>query len=382
MITELLREMLKEEWRMHSELFSGRSFAFFPVIIFTLSAVFSYMLNFADIGFGSVSNGIGFLGIFLGLSVGSIGFSSRDAVKNVLGPTSFLVYSSRTLPVKDLTLIAVFLFKDLVYYSFLFLLPLSLGFALYSVPVVISGGAMLLGGFILGLLSAVTAARLSLRIPGFSSSYRNRISPLADKTVLDTMRSSGGLLKIIFSLTVLTGFYWFMVLNFSFTRAFLTNPVLSFSALLGIVSLSVYNWINRFDSLEDYTYLPVEKNSLLAGKQKAFLAVSVPLITAFLGLTLIFYPVEPLIFALALLSSLAVQFYTLGLTSWLTGLKPNSRLFDSRIFAKYGVLTLLAVLPLLLLSIIYSPAITHYFLGFLALISLVGVMMAEKAREK
>lgn len=379
MITEILKQMLKEEWRLHSELFSGRSFSLFPLIILGISSVFAFLFEFSTLDTEAVNQGLGFLGVFLGLSVGSIGFSSRDALKNVLGPVSFLVYSSRTLPVSEKTLVGLFLLKDMIYYGVLFLAPISLGFAVVSGGSFSYGAMLLFAGFLLGLGVSVTAARLSLNLPGLKGSYRSRFSPLSDKTVVDLFRSSGGILKVVFSLTILSGFYWFAVLYFPLAGSFLANPLLSFSALLGIVSLSVYNWINRFDSFEDYIYLPVEKSDLIRAKQKAFMIVSVPLITIYLVIPALYYSVSIEMILLAFATSLTVQVYTLGASSLLTGLKPNSRLFDSFVFLKFGTVTLLAVLPLLLFSVLYTSELVLQYLALIVLVFSAGLVMIREA---
>lgn len=379
MITEILKQMMKEEWRLHSELFSGRSFSLFPLIILGISSMFAFLFDFSTVDNEAVNQGLGFLGIFLGLSVGSIGFSSRDALKNVLGPVSFLVYSSRTLPVSEKTLVALFLLKDVIYYGALFLAPISLGFAVVSGGGFAYGALLLFAGFLLGLGVSVAAARLSLNLPGLKGSYRGRFSPLSDKTVVDLFRSSGGILKVVFSLTILSGFYWFAVLYFPMAGSFLTNPLLSFSALLGIVSLSVYNWINRFDSFDDYIYLPVEKSDLIRAKQEAFLIVSVPLVSLYLLIPALYYTVSIEMVLLAFATSLAVQLYTLGASSLLTGLKPNSRLFDSFVFLKFGTVTLLAVLPLLLFSVLYGSSLLLQYLVMVVLVFLAGLAMIRKA---
>ncbi|MBC5793251.1 MAG: hypothetical protein H8Z69_04425 [Nanohaloarchaea archaeon] len=382
----ITKKMLKEEWRMHSKLFSGRSFAAFPLIILAISFSASYILtNFSSLGIGSLNWSIGVLGVFLGLSVVSIGFSSRDALKNVLGPVNFLVYSSRTLPVSEKRLLASFLLKDIIYYFSLFLAPLSIGLLLGSGIPSLYGVLLMLLGFPLGLFLAVLFTRFSLKLPIPGTSYKSRINPLAEKSVLDVSRSSGGLLKIVFSLGVLTGFYWFVVYYFPLAGLFLSNPVLSFSVLIGTVSLTVYNWINRFDSTEDYIYLPLNSQDLLKAKQDTFLLVSIPLTTIFLLLPLLYHPTSIEIVLLSLASSFCLQVYTVGMASYLTGLKPNSRLFDSKTFAKYILMNTGVALPLLGLSVVYSQRLTSLFLVGLGVSGLLGVSLgrlAERNQER
>lgn len=374
--------MLKEEWRMHSELFHGSSFAMFPVMVFLISLTGSFaLIELSTLGVNVLSQILGFLGVFMGLSVGAIGFWSRDAMKNVLGPANLLIYSSRTLPISRTKLLVSFLLMDTVYYTAFFLLPLSAGAFLISGFTVFSGIGLLFGGFLVGLLTALVLTSVSTKLPNHRFAYKNRFGPLVDKTVIDVMRSTGGIMKIIFSLTVLTGLYWFLVLYFPFASQFLQNPVISFGVLIGTVSLTVYNWINRFDEAEEYLYLPVNSGMLLEAKQKAFLLVSIPLNSLFLILAFLFYPVSYLDAALSMLASLSTQIYTVGLGSYLTGLKPNYRLFDSKVFMKYLIANSLFVLPLLMISLFIDNNLYIHFLGLLSLTTIAGVILAKKANS-
>lgn len=119
--------MLEEEWRIHARLFGGQAFALFPVLIASISAVVYavvYMANVTPLG---IKHGLHYVMLFLGLNVGTIGFISRDAIKNVLGEQNLLVFSSRTLPISHPRILMVFLVKDFLYYAFLMILPILLG---------------------------------------------------------------------------------------------------------------------------------------------------------------------------------------------------------------------------------------------------------------
>ncbi|MFB6182446.1 MAG: hypothetical protein ABEI78_00120, partial [Candidatus Nanohaloarchaea archaeon] len=234
----ILKEMLKEEWRMHSTLFKGRSFALFPLLIFLFAFIFSYIsFNFSTLSVSILGSFFVGLSFFLGLGVGSLGFSSSDAVKNILGETNYIVYSSRTLPVSKKSLIMIFVVKDLIYYILMFLTPLSIGFLVATNFIALTKAALILPSFFAGLSLSLVLTLSSLQIPGLKIvKLKDKwfISPLADKSVKDIVRSSGGVGKILFSLVILTGFYWYFVLYFPFNVVFLNNPLLSFSVILGL----------------------------------------------------------------------------------------------------------------------------------------------------
>lgn len=342
-----IKRMFKEEWRMHSRIYSGRSFAFFPALVFLLTAGFSLIVQkYSTLTTSAIVDFLPVFGLFLGLGVGAVGFSSNDAFKNILGRTNFLVYSSRTLPVSKIRLLTEFIVKDLVYYSLFFIMP-------------VMAGIMLVGGFSASILNIFPAfigaiifslvlTRSSLKLPSIvKPSYREG-SPLVQKSLLDLERSSGGLMKIIFSLTLLSGFYWFLVLNFPFANVFLQQPMVSFAALLGTISITVYNWLNRFDSAEDYAHLPVDKSMILKAKQKAFVKITFPLLAVLTVSPIYFYSGN---LGLATITAFSTATYALGAVSKVFELDPNTRIYSSKHFSKLIALNSLVIVPIMLAAV-------------------------------
>lgn len=134
-VATVFRWMLREEWRLHAHMFGGGRFAAFPLFIAVLAGATAQFLTFAGTDFGAVVAGFHALVFAFGLHTGTIGFVGRDASRDIVPTGTLLVFSARTLPLSRRQLIAVFLVKDAVFYVFLFLLPLTLGF----VPSVLSG---------------------------------------------------------------------------------------------------------------------------------------------------------------------------------------------------------------------------------------------------
>lgn len=376
----ITKKMIKEEWRMHSELFRGRYFAMFPVMIFALSLGFTYgVVEYSTLGASVLGDAVQFFGLFVGLAVGSLGFSGKDAMKNVLGPVNFIIYSSRTLPISRRKLMAAFIVKDMIYYTGLFLVPISLGLLIPTGFSTVMSVVNMHLWFLGGLALSVAFARVSLELPTPGLDYSDWSDPLTQKSVLDLWRSSGGIIKVLFSLAVLTGFYWFMVLYFPITGVFLSNPMLSYSVLLGISSLTVYNWVNRFDKVEDYDHLPVDAEMLLESKERAFLLISLSITSLFFLISLFFYRDHILLSYGTMVSGIV---YTLGLASYLTGLDPNEKLFDASVFGVYLALNSVLVVPVLFLSVFLVRPLQPYYVGLLMLMLGSGTYLAKRSREK
>lgn len=124
--------MLLEEWRMHTVLFGGLRFALFPLLILALATGTVWAVAATGTNIATLYSGLHVLVLLFGLHTGSVGLVGRDAVRNLLGDVTLIVYSARTLPISKRRLLAIFLVKDVVYYSGLFIVPLSLAFLLPS----------------------------------------------------------------------------------------------------------------------------------------------------------------------------------------------------------------------------------------------------------
>jgi len=131
----LFRRMLVEEFRLHTSLFGRRRFVTLPVFVALVVMGGAWLLGLTGTAMGTVVAGVHLLVFFFGLQVGTAGLIGRDAMRDLLGGTTLLVFSARTLPVSRRRLLGVFLLKDVAYYFVFFLSPIVAGF----VPLVLVG---------------------------------------------------------------------------------------------------------------------------------------------------------------------------------------------------------------------------------------------------
>ena len=157
-------KMLQEEWRIHTELFGGLRFALFPVFLLVLTAAGVMGLQLLDVTTTLTANLVHVLVFLFGLHTGSIAFVGREAVRNLIGDITFIAYSARTLPVSKQFLVGMFVAKDVVYYSLLFILPITAAFVLilpiHSVAVL---WLSLTGVFLLGIVVTLLLAAVKTR---------------------------------------------------------------------------------------------------------------------------------------------------------------------------------------------------------------------------
>jgi len=368
----ILKRMLKEQYRMHADMYKGSYFKLFPLTVFlvTLATLYPFRM-YSDIAQADMVLGLAGFGALLGIAAGLVGFSSRDEAKNLIGDRNLLIYTSRTLPVSQRKLLGLFVLNDAIYYSVMFVLPLFAGFSaayMTFAPLLL---LQIFGAFLIGALASLILARTGIEIPSlFYTVYTSERGPLTSKTIQDVSRSAGGVFKIFATLLLLTGAYWMAVIHLPFETVFLQNPLVTYSVLLGMSTISVYNWVNRFDELSDYLHLPVDREMILHAKHRAFVFMSFPLTTTFLLVSSYFFTGN---LALGLLSLYSSIFISLSLVSFLTGLRPNSELYDSKVFIEYVVLNSLLLLPIAVASILLE------FIGNMVFIGLTGVSVGLSA---
>lgn len=131
---ELFFAMVKEEWRVHSTIFGNLSFALFPVLIFWIALMGSFLLPLfrEALPAGNLSIVIHSTFLMLGFMVGAFGLLGTEVMNRRFGQASLLSYSARSLPLSERVIFATFVIKDTVYYFFLWVFPFGLGFAVAS----------------------------------------------------------------------------------------------------------------------------------------------------------------------------------------------------------------------------------------------------------
>ena len=131
---ELFTSMMKEEWRLHSTLFGSLSFALFPVLIFGIVCMSSFLLPLfrAVLPAGDLALIITGVFLLLGVMVGGFGLLGNEVMNRRFGQMSLLAYSARSLPLSERYIFTNFVLKDIVYYLILWVLPFVLGFAVAS----------------------------------------------------------------------------------------------------------------------------------------------------------------------------------------------------------------------------------------------------------
>jgi hypothetical protein len=131
---ELFVAMVKEEWRVHSTMFGSLSFALFPVMIFGIAFMGSFLIPLVKrtLPVGNLAIIVHATYLMLGLMVGGFGMLGNEVMNRRFGQASLLAYSARSLPLSERTIFTNFVVKDTVYYFFLWVFPFGMGYVLAS----------------------------------------------------------------------------------------------------------------------------------------------------------------------------------------------------------------------------------------------------------
>jgi hypothetical protein len=167
---DIFKYMIKEEWRMHSNIFGSIGFAIFPFFIFLFTFFISLSLPvfreiFTD---AQIALGMHYFFLLVGGMIGAFGLMGREFMNRRFGQASLIAYSSRTLPVSQRIIFANFLIKDIIYYFILYLLPFIAGFAL-AVELVPAGNFSFSGSLLLLLLTLSLSFMIGLSLIFFLS---------------------------------------------------------------------------------------------------------------------------------------------------------------------------------------------------------------------
>lgn len=458
----LLKWLFIEEMRFY-EKFSHRSLVGFSVLMFVLSSTLLYSMYALG---GNVSLVVYTSQIFLilaGLQIATVAFVLGDQGFGIFEGKQFIIENTRYDPLPHRSVYSLAIFKDLVFYGVLFVIPVLLSLftvvAVIDLDLLVSGGVSLLvssvllfllvGMFSLALVTVLQAVQrvkwwlldrasrvekvvfagvfllsvtiasvlavyalipgydpsgtvlestLNVLVVGYSSTVvalslfttpftyihpDNHLSivgvslciftgfifsiftskpstarhetkaiisytalkrlpfiettAVGRKTLVDVIRSTGGLWKVVFSLGFVFVFSIAMYEMLRSSFGFSPDPALFFAALISIYPYLVWSWSTSISSAESYQRYPVALSEVL--REKA---------------TVVIY--------LSLIGSSVLYFTLLGLTTEV------SVFLDPYVmtFGAYRItnLTILLGYSLLVLLNLYAVCVTVYFTGF------------------
>jgi hypothetical protein len=215
--------------------------------------------------------------------------------------------------------------------------------------------------------------RLRERMPG------GFCADLVAKELIDVLRS-GTIGKMTFSfvfpLLILGALIWY-VNNLGMPVGF--NSVF-FAAIAGFFGVSFYSWLTNMDHMDYYSTLPVSVPMLVRTKLITYLLLTTAIsAAAVVTISYINHEVGLLWLALPVMAIMSV--YMVTATAYLTGLSPNSMLFDPEVLSKFMVISFLPDVCLTILSFSIGSPFAIAGIGVVCAVLIATASMFFKAMD-
>lgn len=203
---------------------------------------------------------------------------------------------------------------------------------------------------------------------------------VATRTVLEVLKSSGSVWKVLFSMGVLFGVTALLVEEVASVTTLDPSPGIAFGTLLGMGAFTTYSWVTGFDDAAEYLRYPMSMSTVFAGKRRAYFLLSIPAGLVYLAGAVVWY--EPLTLAIGVVVFPLVATYVFGITAYVAGLSPNELLFDTPLFLAFGVALAVLAVPMIVAALAHpvDPGLTNAIaVGLSVLSAVVGVVLARRA---
>ncbi len=455
--------MLKEEYRFHTSYTSRYAFMFFPVLALVLAFLAGVRSSkiLEEISLKQVLLSLHLSILIYGILAGSFAFLGREMAERRFGNVNFMIAMPDILPLSFRKAFFALYIREIVFYTGLTILPVTLGLllstffssirittvlllfitmllsfllgvsfsffmssiyrrsikifsafiggiiflifilALFHVPVenIIPTAAFHFTKSLLSLLITIalilifsvlgiTMAKKEIRTRTkyFENIYQkterklvfSKYSGLMAKEIIDIKRSNTGV-KMFFSflmpLIFMTGFFWFIEENIS-----VGFNSISYAVFIGFFSLVVYSWLNNIDFQGFFAVLPVTVPDLI--KTRVFIHITIVSCFSTIFITSVgFLSNEINLIPIALLVGFTVSLYMVMGVAYLTGLRPNTYLFNPKIVAKFCVISVLPQMPLTIFSLIPGIA-SMLFIVFICILLLLSSYWFYKGIEE
>jgi hypothetical protein len=435
---QLLKYMLKEEYRFHVAITSKSWFLALPVLIWLFSYAFAVLspivLNqlplarFLLIIHTSI--------VVFGISMGALAFLGPEIVERRFGRINLLIMLPQYTPIRYNMFFFIFYLKEIIFYIALTLTPMTIGLiasmpitgfsstgiAIMFLAVVLSfliGIAisfmmatiyirhrfaficaliLILAGIICscwlninvayilpslgfqlirspllllasGMIIIVftTIAMWFVHEPSRAREKRAKsmfalaerkfawlsmyvpLQTIVAKEYIDLKRSHT-LSKIIFNtclpLVFVSALAWFVETGLHIPVGF---NIVFYANMVGFFGILIYSWLNNIDPHDWYQTLPISVAQVIKGKLILYILISSWLLVIFVVIMALWLR-ELQYLWLALIIMYITALYIGVVVAYLTGLRPNTRLFNMVVLAKFTILSIIPMVGITVLS--------------------------------
>ncbi len=156
-----------------------------------------------------------------------------------------------------------------------------------------------------------------------------------------------------------------------------------FAVMVSFFTISIYTHLTNIDFLEFDQTIPIDTPQLIRVKLRVYLVISLPISLVFLvAMSIITGDLQGLLYGVPLI--LVAVPYMGFVTAYLTGLWTNSLIFDSSVFLRYMVFTVLPLMFSTMLSFLMVdlPIVSLFGITSMIILGVVAIIILSNALDK
>jgi len=184
-----------------------------------------------------------------------------------------------------------------------------------------------------------------------TSNIQPKTSAVVTRTFSDVLRSGGGLFKIGFTIAILVGMTAYLLNILNQTTQIAPQYVLTTTSIIALASYANYVWIFQDDSLDDYNYLPLNRNDIKSAKRYSFHLLNTTLLVVVALTSFALFGGEEFVLLGTLFLIPAMSEFYFEYTFTLASFDPMDFLFDTLRFNVFSVVLMLLFLPILIVGL-------------------------------
>lgn len=176
------------------------------------------------------------------------------------------------------------------------------------------------------------------------------------KTMLDVVRSPGGLWKIIFSTGVISMTIVFLVQIVKQVMVTGISPSFLYASLFSLAVFPVYTLVYRYDSNTYYSSYPITERDVKFAKSATYVVLSLLVVGSYYTVATVTYGIDVFSYVTGLFVLVSLIVYQLGVFLLVAKDEPLKFLFNGMMFSGYSASLLLVMIPLTMVGL-YGAAI-------------------------
>lgn len=190
------------------------------------------------------------------------------------------------------------------------------------------------------------------------SKYQSPKYAITTRTLTDVLRSSGGIFKIGFTVSILIALSAYILRILEVSVTIYPNYTIVITAILSLASYAFYVWLFQNDTLNEYLALPATEHTVYEAKKSAYNIITLTTLIISIALTTIAFNTNLLISIGTLVLAVTLTRLYYNITYILAQFNPMDFLFDTQRFGIFCGSLMILYLPILILGLFGTAVLT------------------------